>query len=418
MPDISTLDPETAKQLSPEQLKSFTSQPDPTESAAPKEEYLDYDTFSKLNQNQLKSFQAQLPPGTAIKVGEKPKPAHAETPEDIDPEALKQLSPDQLTEFSSQTKWNPIMWAQMHPEHLDPATMQKLSDTFVAINKKGIKLADIPWESIITALPNLVEGGYEMGKLGVRTVRENIHDVNSPSAVKSSVELGAAVETAEMGTADFARRLFNKTGRLLHLQKPFEDYTPEDSLAYFQKELAIRNQMAKVAAGEGVLTTAMGGESLKELLNTGVKLDSEAIQSASAGDPISFAAFGGGFKLFNAVTGKVVGYAASRSAALQSVQKLNMLGKSVERAETLAKDIPSAENIAAKHAAQIAQITAREAASPLAQDLEKAAILGEKAVNFVQELPGTVLGRTIQGAGGALSLGAKAQKKFGPSEVI
>lgn len=407
------LDPTSAAQMSPDQLASFNAQVAPVPKS--QDVFLDPGSFSRMSIDQLQSFKSQLPEGTNIQVGS-PKAATppANAPPDIDPDAVKQMTPVQLAKFFNQTKTSPYDWAQQHPELLDDNNRDKLGATDLEIRKRGWAFKDIPIGTVVGALPALAKGLWRYGEL----VKSEVLGAGTPEGTKAGGESLAATETAAMGMADLVRRSYNKAGRFLHLQKQYDDYTPEDARNLFDNELSIRNQMAQVTSGEGESTKFLGGEVLRELKATGVKLNPETIAEASAGDPLTFAAFSGGFKVINAATGKVLGFAANRSAALQTIARLKAIRGPVAAAEKTAQEIPTAENLSRSFQATIAQGAERASAGPMLSGIESGTAIGADAVQSLNEVPGIAIGRTLQGAGAAVQGITQALGKFGKYGVI
>lgn len=419
--------------MTPEQIADFHSQVAPAPAPTVN---LDEDAFNKMDEGQLSEFKSNFSPDTKINIGKSTAPK-GEKPIDLDPETFKRMTPAQLADFSRQTKFSPYTWAQLHRDQLDEDTLQKLGEADVESRKRGFTFSDIPWESVKDAVPSLVKGLYQYGKLTaknapallagegspfgtlIRAATGEKEYKESPAETKSLAEQTAATEGAAVGLADLARRTFNKTGRFFLLShKPLDQYTPEDSKELFKNELAIRDQLGEVFAGKGEVTTAAGGPELKKLLATGVQLNPETIAEASAGDPISFMAFSGGFKIFNAVTGKALGYAATRSAALQTLAKLKAIRGVVSKAEAAAADIPSESNISAANRAVIGQGAERAAAGPVVAGLEQAQILGEQAGKLITEAPAVAIGRTIQGFGKAVGTIPTIEKRAGSLGIV
>src|SRR4029079_7347588 len=105
MPDLSLLDADSKAQMTPEQLQEFSDFNAPTDNtpigppapaSKPNEVSIDPDTFAKLSFEQLNEFKNHFPAGTSIRVGQKPKADTGNRPVDLDPDSLKQLTPDQL----------------------------------------------------------------------------------------------------------------------------------------------------------------------------------------------------------------------------------------------------------------------------------------------------------------------------------
>lgn len=363
-------------------------------------EQIDPAALNTLTPEQVSAFKQSFSPDTQIQPAAPPaQPKSEDAPPTIDPASLAQLNPEQLADFATKTKWSPYTYAQQNPDKLDDATFDKLAQTDLALRKRGFKFQDIDWGSVATAPVQLAKGlASYLGKGLTGAISPIVEATGAlppgeamKVGAKETGEMLAGTEAAATGFWDTIRRGFNKTGRLLHLQKPLDQYTPEDAQKLFRDELSIRNQMAEVGKGKGELLQTFGGEALKD-----VQLNPEEISKAAAGDPFTFRAFSGGFNIVNGVTGRVVGTAVSRAGALQTVAKLNALRGTMSTAETLAKDIPSAENLSAANQAALDYYSTRAAAGAVPRTLEAAQQLVNKVPSTSQ-----AIGVAARAAGGA-----------------
>jgi len=334
-------------------------------------------------------------------------------PPSMDFDTFRQSRPEDLAAVATEWKWSPYIFAQENPDKLDDESRLKLAKTEAILIEQGWKLSDIPLKTVITALPTLVAGmGTYTGKsltAAISPIVEATGYLPEGEAMKvGAKEMGevmAGTELAATTFADLFRKGYEKFGRFTGISKPVEEWTDADALEHFNKELEIRNQFANIAHGEGESTKYFGGQTLRDLKASGVKLDPEEITKSSHGDPFTFAAFSGGFHILNATTGKVVGYAASKSAAVKTIQKLQILKGTEKAAEKLAVKIKSPENIAAAEKATTDLVTAR-AESPL---LSKAVDFGEKVSAGFEKLPTAtgIIGKGVQATGKLMELGGK-----------
>jgi hypothetical protein len=360
---------------------------------------LDADSLAQLSEKDLEAFK-QFQPGATVQIAKPVAPARGpDDPADLDFESVNQLPAEDLAAFATETKWSPYGWAQSNPDKLDDSTLTKLANTDLILRKQGWKLSDIPIKTVLTAIPTLVAGmGTHLGKsltAAISPVVEATGYLPEGEAMKvgakAAGEMLAGTEAAATGFADLFRKGFEKFGRFIGAAKSLDEYTDEDAVSLFSKELSIRNQLGNIIQGEGEATKFLGGQTLRDLKASGVKLDPAEIEKASHGDPFTFAAFTGGFKILNGATGKVVGFAANRSGAINTVRKLQALKGAEKSAEKLVEAIPSAENITAANRATIALGT-EQAGAPL---LSKAVDLGERAIEALPTATG-VIGKTTQ----------------------
>jgi hypothetical protein len=388
---------------------------------------IDAESMALMSAEDIEAFK-QAKPGAQIDVvkSDTETAAPADGHPELDSESFGLMSAEDLAAFAQQTKWSPYVWAQTNPEKLDDAALTKLGKTDVLLRKQGWKLSDIPFETIATAIPHMAEGIFTAGKklatsgglaapfvgalspVVAAPLQRELTGGEQPTTeeTKSRLELAAGLETEAVGFADLFRRTYNRLGRFLDVQKPLEQLTDEDAKELFSNELSARNQLLQVSSGEGEVTKWLGGSKLAELKRTGFKLDPEEINKVSAAGILTLPVFGGAFKLVNAATGKIVGTALSESAAVRALANIRALRKFEAGAEKLAADIPSAENVAARSAAQIKTGAAREAAIPLVQALE----VGERTVAGLPGAP-QIVGRAAQASGKtieALAKGASA----------
>lgn len=351
---------------------------------------IDEASLAQLTEEQIQSFKQGFSPDTQFGVAPaEPTKYDPEAPPSLDAQSFSQLTPEQLADFAVKTKWSPYAHAQANPGlEQDNAAIDKLAQTDLLLRKRGFKLSDVDWGSVAKAPVHLVSGLFSYAQKLATGATSPLYEagnrlaggepgIMTKAGTKAMGEAIAGTELAATGTIDLARRGLEKTGRFFHLTKSLDQFTPEDARTLFQKELGIRNQLIEITKGKGVMTEELGGQAVKD-----AQIDPEEVAKASAGDPLTFMAFGGGFRVINAATGKVLATAATKSAAMQTVAKLNALRGFKTSAEKLASGIPSAENLAAANKAAIEYYSTRGAAGVLPS-------VGEAVSRAVEAIPST-----------------------------
>ncbi len=335
-------------------------------------------------------------------------------------EPIDALTPEQYLELWTQSKdetLNPVQWAKANPDRAaDPAVEAKLADINALARERGFKFEDINLGHAVTGVKDMVVG---LGKWAARAVRLPVETavtaVGSPEGpqkeedlarlAKEATELGASTELGVTGLADMGRKLVEKGGKYVGklgaaLKRPDEqkgpgsagqpepsafglftaplDESPEMRVNKFRAALGRADMMEKITKGEGTAVGTVTGDFAQTLEKMGHKVDPETVAALAAGDPVTFLAFPGGFKVITAA-GKQVAKVASRAQAVQLVTSL----RSAQRAAAAAAKVENqaARNLATQKAAFIEGGPIAAPGLAAAPDALRAAQAGTSAAN-------------------------------------
>jgi ribosomal protein S18 acetylase RimI-like enzyme len=273
-------------------------------------------------------------------------------PDGTDP--LDALDPHQYLELWNNSKdesLNPVNWAKANPDRAqDPAVESKLADISALAREQGFKFEHISAKNAIKGVWDAVVGGAKWalraGDLalttGPRYALSGDKDKTLDVQAKKAIELGASTETAVTGLADLARKGAEKVGAVVgrignKLKNPDanpedepdaggfftppEDETPEQRVNKFRAAKSRADMMEQISKGEGATMGTLTGDFAKILEQKGHKVDPEVVSSLAMGDPVTFLAFTGGFKVLSAA-GKEIAKVGSRTEATQLVTQL------------------------------------------------------------------------------------------------
>jgi ribosomal protein S18 acetylase RimI-like enzyme len=288
-----------------------------------------------------------------------------ESPQQPEPEGEDLVvsgTPEQLLEVAVATNgdWDPVNWALQNPDRLqDPSIEAKLADTVALQRKRGFKFQDLSLKKGAKALVDMGTGLFKWGwraqdlvatpyKVGIAKVMGKEGDVDktlNKQAVRSG-ELLAATETGVTGLFDMARKAGKKVGTFAGIFKDADEQDPEERLHDFRAAVARAQQFQRIAEGKGEATTFITGGVLNDLEQQGYKVDPEAVQAMAMGDPVTFLAFPGGFKLITG-SGKTIARVASRGEAVNLVTKLRNAQKASAAAGVEARAAASQTQTAA-----------------------------------------------------------------------
>lgn len=269
-------------------------------------------------------------------------------PEGFDPVDI--LSPSELAELSVQSKgkdFDPVQWGASNPQRLeDPNTVAKLADTYGLLKQRGFKFKDIDLaeatKGVLQIFPSMAKWAGTALELGVVNpvlgavtpdLRPDAQAEFEKLRAKKSAELVASTELGVTGLAEMAKKGGEKVSRLFGFSKDPDEQDPAERVNDFWGAVGMAQQRQKIAEGGGTATQAVLGGALEQ---AGVRPDPETVNELAAGDPVTFLAFPGGFKLVSA-SGKFLGRAATRTQAVQIVTRLRQAQKAAARAATAEK---------------------------------------------------------------------------------
>ncbi len=314
----------------------------------------------------LPQFLDELSPDQQAEVAAQTQNHAPDASEGQDP--IDALSPEQYLELWHQSKdesLNPVAWAKANPDRAaDPAVESKLADINALARERGFKFQDIELGKAVGGVKDAVIG---MGKWAARAVRlpleTAVTELGSPEGkqkdedlarlAKEATELGASTETAVTGFADLGRKLVEKGGKYLGklgaaLKRPEEekgpgskgqpepeafglftapmDETPEQRVNKFRAAMGRADMMDQITKGTGTAMGTVTQDFAKQLAEMGHPVDPQVVAELAAGDPVTFLAFPGGFKILTAA-GKEIAKVASRVEAVQLVTSLRAAQK-------------------------------------------------------------------------------------------
>jgi hypothetical protein len=182
--------------------------------------------------------------------------------------------------------------------------------------------------------------------------------------------------------------------------------SPEEVQRHFLDAAAIQKQESAVGSGEGVWQN-ITGFGAADLAKRGITLDPERIASLAMTDPVTFVAFGEGFKIVNAATGAALGFARTVPLANQAID----IAKSA-----IPKTVGG--TLQAGGAATRAAGATISAAAPIAKTLGPVAVIGKAAVqgqvpSFGEVLGGLKAGEAFSQTGEGLSAAGKKMGEVG-----
>lgn len=273
------------------------------------------------------------------------------TPTEID--IVADWDPQQLADFSIKTKgeFDPKTWAKNNPDRMaDPGTEAKIADAHALLVSRGVKGF---WQDLDTAqafvnlvktIPSMVKWTYRAGELAtvgtLKTIGRNPEKLResldlpkpTPEEIetqrkediefqKKGAELASATELGVTGLVELAKKGSRGIGRAAGLLKSPLDMDPEERRQLLWGDVGEARYMDKVSEGKGVVTSVLLGGVVSDLEKSGNKVDPATVSELAAGDPVTFLAFPGGFKVVTA-SGKVVAKVANRAMAVNLVTEL------------------------------------------------------------------------------------------------
>lgn len=339
--------------------------------------------------------------------------------------------PKALAEFAVGTKgaFDLDAWAAENEDRMkDPQTAASVADAMAILQERGFNVRDINWKAAGNALLHLpldiAKWGYRAQDLVQAQVDKAIAEKPMTPAEESTFKTEQNKRAAELvtgtnvgleGLAGLIHKGVNKAARTVAeatgLRAKPTERTPEEKAAYAAERIEAFKRRELTARGNGILTQTFLGSVMKDLQDSGVKLDPEAVNTFAAGDPVTFAAFGQGFKLVGA-GGRLLGSVSTKGQAIRAIEKLQAAqqiaakagyehaaaletaGKLSDVSQSVAKDLASA----APESASPILAGAGEAAEQAVKTAEVAgmtAAQAEQAVARAAELAGQPLKGTI-----------------------
>lgn len=310
--------------------------------------------------------------------------------------SFKQFTPDDVAktpvmDLTKDREFNPVQWAIQNPEAAtDPKVLQSLAEVYRQRKLAGVTMADVG--EGLKGIPGAV-GSLAKAALARAA---NIKDIffgargGGPSQEKAEAESAAAMESAGFGAVNMARGAGQKwlhnnpIGRLTggNADQLWENMPDAELRGQFFNDVGIAGQAAKAGSGEGALM--MLHNSPEELAKRGIVLDPKNIEALTLTDPLTWAAFEGGFKIVNAATGAVLGTAASAAGAQAAIQSIKSAASTATR-----QVVGQGARAAGAVASGIGKITEKAGAAgiPIALmklaegEVKQAAIIGGSALS-------------------------------------
>ena len=347
------------------------------------------------------------------------KPAQPESSEVVPPvleeplDEVKLLSVGDLVELAIAQKFDPVSYLQSKggPGSVDTGTLQKLGDIHGRLVERGFELSDVSLKGAAKAVGGMLKGGFMYAKAALQEPQLGVTMLGTPEekaaalaeTQKQKAEMGAATELAATGLGEMAGRVIKKVGRMVGLAKEPSQKTPQERTQDFLDAFSSAEQQQKIAAGQGPMMQTIGGNVIADLKNQGVEIDPATVSEMSAGDPLTFVAFGRGFQVINKATGKMLATTKSALGADQAIAAFRSAQRASQSAQKLATQIPSAENLGRSAIAQAGEF-ARKAELPAAG---KVIVAAEDIAAATKGLPAKAAGAVVAGAGKLAEMSAK-----------
>lgn len=385
---------------------------------------------------------------------------------------LDALTPEQYLDLWVKTKndyLKPDVWAANNPERVNnPGVQAKLADIYALSRERGFSFGDIDLGKAAMGVVHSVVG---MAKYAGQTARSALETpvtlLGQPEGpykeellaeqAKRATELGSATESAVTGLGELLRAGAAKVGKYIGkagaaLKRPEEekgpgskgqpepnlggfftaplDETPEERQAKLRGLLARTQMQEKILKGEGTMMGTLTGDFAKQLEAMGHPVDPAVAAELAAGDPVTFLAFPGGFKLVTAA-GKQIARVASRTEAVALLNNIRTAQRGVYQASRnlsqqqaafraggpiAAPGLAEAPDALRAAQAGLSEAQAAAAANPISRTIQAAApvveAIGERATAAKEGVKalaarGTdiALGTGIYGAGTASRAG-------------
>lgn len=353
---------------------------------------VDSTSVSALPPEQQQELQAQLAnpsaPGSPV-----------QTPQGDD--LVDSLTPEELADVSIQTKgegFDPARWAVANLKTAPPDKLQKAADAHALLVSRGFNWRDIDLGKSVKGVGEVFKG---VGKYSARALELGV--VNPVASLvlpkpglneqkqfekertAKSAELVAATESAQFGLGEMLRKGAGKLSRLAgkayqalavdptlmpSFMKDPLDQTPKERLDSLWNEAGILQQKENISRGHGAVADTVLGKAISDMEAAGGKVDPKAVEEMAAGDPITFAAFGEGFKVGTAVVGaggravlRSIATFTSKVPAVEAMAALQAAQKAMAQAGAAAKGAESASEAAGADIARTAEaVTASEGA--------------------------------------------------------
>lgn len=303
---------------------------------------------------------------------------------------LDALTPEEYLNLWVETKndyLKPDVWAARNPERVnDPGVQAKLADIYALSRERGFKFSDVDlWEGAKGVGHAVIGMGKWAGQAARSALETPVTLLGQPEGpekerllmeqAKRAQELGASTESAVTGLGEMLRAGAAKVGKFIgkaasHLKRPEElkgpgskgqpepnlggfftaplDETPEERQAKLRGMLARSQMQSQILKGEGAAMGTVTGDFAKILEKNGLPVDQERVAALAAGDPVTFLAFPGGFKLVTA-GGKAIGQVATRTQAVQLINSLRVAQRAA--AQAAKAEGAAARNLATQQAA-------------------------------------------------------------------
>lgn len=244
-------------------------------------------------------------------VAEYEKLAGGSAPQAVSP--LRDFSADELFDLSVKDKDNFDLVSEFRRNKdlwQDPNVVQKVAEVHSRIKQRGFSVSDIPGpKKIAESVFGIAKGlgkqawNYANALVGVpiaSAIGEVTGDADQPGFNTELAQEGerrvmeniAGTESAGFGLARMAQKAVNKIGRATGLQKPLDQYTPEEKIQDLWSDVGSGEAEEEITKGKGGFLTPIGANVRKDLEAAGKPVRPEEVAQTAAGDPLSFYTFG------------------------------------------------------------------------------------------------------------------------------
>jgi hypothetical protein len=268
------------------------------------------------------------PPPTAAEVASA-KPVNEAPPSQEEVASAKkffdadEVSKTPVMDLAKDREFDPVQWAAQHPDDaIKPEVLRSLREVYRQHNIQGVTLSDLGEGAL--KIPSAV-GSLAKG-VGARA--KNLWDIYLPFSSKEQGEKAAAESAAATESAVFGmgKMVKGAVSKLAHgegwttggVRTPWSQMSDSDLNENFFNAVEDAKQSSAIASGQGEMMKH-AAYSPELLARDGIHVDPANVEALSLTDPVTLAAFEGGFKVVNAATGKVLATAASMPAAQKAI---------------------------------------------------------------------------------------------------
>jgi len=288
---------------------------------------------------------------------------------DLDAAQLKDLAVSDPENFDLVNEF------RRNPElHKDQPTVDKVADAYNQIKQRGFRFSDLPgpkklFSQVVDVAKGFGKQAWNYGNVIAAPLVGAAGEITgqgpgfqeevAQDAQRKAIEAASGSELALTGLAGIAKRAVGKAAQVfgqiapgvtrgITAFKSYKDYTPQEKENDLFDAVRAGETESETLRGHGPVTTAIGGETVKELEASGKPIRPTEVSALAAGDPFSFELFG---KAFGAA-GKLVPSGLEGSAAKVGAKISEVLpkaaGAAVEVAGKAAKPVTSVMPIAGR----------------------------------------------------------------------